>query len=192
MKQWLALAFLLVLFAMVVLPGFGGEDEKTGERDTEEKQGAGMVAPNAPDGLEVGEAAPDFTVETVTGEIVRLSDYRGKKVFLNYWTTWCPPCREEMPEMQKFYEAFSDEVEILAVNGTGTEDGGISMVRDFISSGEYTFPVLLDEQLEINETYQILAIPTTYFIGTDGIIQKERRTGPMTYEFMVKMKDALN
>lgn len=197
MKQWIATAFLVTLLVIGIVSAmnerYGGEEAENDNQEFTEsgQEGAGMVAPNAPSGLKVGEKAPDFTLQTLDGKTVKLSDYRGKKVFLNYWATWCPPCREEMPEMQRFHEKYGDEVVVLAVNGTGTEDSE-KAVRDYILEGEYTFPVLLDKELEINQTYQIISIPTTYFIGTDGVIQEERMVGPMTFDYMKKMKDALN
>ncbi|SFK29254.1 Peroxiredoxin [Halobacillus dabanensis] len=194
MKKWMATAFLLTLFIIVIVSAI---TEQTGTENNkepvseDEMQSGGMKAPNAPDGLEVGEKAPDFTLQTLEGETVKLSDYRGKKVFLNYWATWCPPCREEMPEMQRFHEAYEDEVVILAVNGTGSEKSREN-VRKFVEEGGYTYPILMDKELELNQMYQIISIPTTYFIGTDGVIQEPRIVGPMTYEMMIEKKDALN
>ncbi|SDO88835.1 TlpA family protein disulfide reductase [Halobacillus aidingensis] len=189
MKKWLATAFLVILLGLIIFTTFSEKDEVEQQKSSASQE-TGMVAPNAPDGLQVGEQAPDFTLETLNGETVKLSDFRGKKVFLNYWATWCPPCREEMPEMQKFHEKYGDEVVMLAVNGTGTEKKREDVGR-FVKNGGYTFPILLDKELEINQTYQILSIPTTYFIGTDGVIQEPRIVGPMTYEMMEKKKDAL-
>ncbi|MGP4059933.1 peroxiredoxin family protein [Halobacillus litoralis] len=196
MKQWGATAFLVLLFAFVIISALNENDEKEADSGLQEysdrdQEGAGMTAPNAPDGLEEGEQAPDFTLQTLEGETVKLSDFKGKKVFLNYWATWCPPCREEMPEMQRFHEEFGDEVVILAVNGTGSEKS-VKQVKEYVQEGEYTFPILLDKDLAINQTYEIISIPTTYFIGTDGVIQQPRIVGPMTYEYMKEMKNALN
>jgi peroxiredoxin len=194
MKKWMATAFLLTLFIIVIVTAI---NEQTGTENNREPvseaemQNGGMSAPNAPDGLKVGEKAPDFTLQTLEGETVKLSDYRGKKVFLNYWATWCPPCREEMPEMQRFHEAYKDEVVILAVNGTGSEKSRED-VRKFVEERDFTFPILMDKELEINQMYQIISIPTTYFIGTDGVIQEPRIVGPMTYKVMKDKKDALN
>lgn len=194
MQKWIAGLFLagLLIFGL-----FSVTQEKSAEQQTSDEpgisgsqDGTGMTAPNAPEGLQVGDTAPDFTLETLEGEKVSLSDFKGKKVFLNYWATWCPPCREEMPEMQRFQEAYGEEVVILAVNGTGSEKS-IENVATFVEDGGYTFPVLLDKELSLNQDYQIISIPTTYFIGTDGTIQEPRIVGPMTYEDMEKMKNAL-
>lgn len=149
-----------------------------------------MITPPGDSGLDVGQIAPEIKLETLSGETVRLSDLKGKKVFINFWATWCPPCKKEMPEMQKFYEEYSDEVEILAVNATGQEKG-IKTVEDFIESGNYTYPILLDKKLKVTEDYKAFALPTTYFIGTNGVIQQPRKVGPMTYDFMVEMSEKL-
>ncbi|WP_281658031.1 TlpA disulfide reductase family protein [Halobacillus sp. Cin3] len=194
MQKWIAGLFLAGLLIFGI---FSVTQEKSAEQQTSDEpgisgsqDGTGMTAPNAPEGLQVGDTAPDFTLETLEGEKVSLSDFKGKKVFLNYWATWCPPCREEMPEMQRFQEAHGEEVVILAVNGTGSEKS-VENVAAFVKDGGYTFPVLLDKELSLNQDYQIISIPTTYFIGTDGTIQEPRIVGPMTYEHMEKMKNAL-
>ncbi len=154
------------------------------------QDGTMMVAPNAPKELKTGEKAPDFSLETLSGDLLTLADLKGKKVFLNFWATWCPPCQEEMPELEKFYQDFGDEVEIVAVNATGSEKD-VSEVNKYMNGHNYHFPVVLDKELKVNDLYQALTIPTTYFIGRDGRIQQPKKVGPMTYDFMVKMKESL-
>ncbi|RWZ60390.1 TlpA family protein disulfide reductase [Halobacillus fulvus] len=195
-KRVFAALFLLALLAFGIYSGVTDGDKKQVANQSAENDGTTMYAPNSPAGLQAGEMAPDFTLKTLDGENVQLSDLKGKKVFVNFWATWCPPCREEMPEMQRFHEEFGDEVVVLAVNGTGSEKGAnfenkMQVVKDYVEEGSYTFPVLLDEQLDITTEYQAISIPTTYFIGTDGTIQKPRRVGPMNYEFMIEMKNDL-
>lgn len=119
-------------------------------------------------GLRVGEPAPDFELKTLEGKKVKLSDYRGKKVIVNFWATWCPPCKAEMPDIQKYYNEGNDNVEILAVNIDPQYD-----VQKFVREANVTFPVLLDSKDEVNTLYRILTIPTTYFIDQDGIIQSK-------------------
>ncbi|MBM7703781.1 TlpA family protein disulfide reductase [Metabacillus iocasae] len=134
-------------------------------------------------GLETGKKAPVFKLRVLGGEEVSLSDYQGKKVILNFWATWCPPCKAEMPEMQKFYNQYSDDVEILAVNLTSSEQT-VDAVNQFLQERGFTFPVLLDEKEEVSsKQYKILTIPTTYFIDESGTITK-RINGPMNYEQM--------
>ena len=132
-------------------------------------------------GLEKRKLAPDFELTTLTGETVSLSDYKGKTVILNFWASWCPPCRVEMPYMENYYEENKDSenVEILAVNMTKKERGGgdkIEKVEGFVDELKLTFPVLLDEAGEVMKLYQVMAYPTTYIINPEGIITaKETR-----------------
>lgn len=134
-------------------------------------------------GLQIGESAPDFTLTNLQGESMSLSDYRGNKVILNFWASWCGPCRSEMPDMQKFYEAKQDEnIEILAVNLTHFERQR-EHVEKFVEEFGITFPIPLDEENQQYETYEVLTIPTTFFIDEKGIIQ-QKHVGPMSYEFM--------
>jgi len=127
-----------------------------------------------------GAAAPDFTVTNLAGETVRLSDYRGKVVLVNIWATWCAPCRQEMPSMQRLYEALEGtDFEILAVSidaQAGQEDafgrpGGD--LRAFAEEMGLTFPILHDPEARIERTYQTTGVPETFLIGRDGLIYKK-------------------
>ncbi|WP_343051098.1 redoxin domain-containing protein [Paraliobacillus salinarum] len=139
-------------------------------------------------GLNVGNTAPDFTLETLSGDQVSLSDYRGKKVMLNFWATWCPPCRAEMPAMQNFYT--DNDVEVLAVNLISTETAKQDVV-DFVDSFGLTFSILLDEGNQVALAYGIRPIPTTYMIDTNGVIQK-KSFGPMNQEQMEQALTSMN
>jgi peroxiredoxin len=119
-------------------------------------------------GLKVGEMAPDFELKTLDGKTAKLSDYRGKKVILNFWATWCPPCKAEMPDIQKYHQEVGDSVVILAVNIDPQYD-----VQKFAREANVTFPVLLDSKDEVNTLYRILTIPTTYFIDEKGTIRSK-------------------
>jgi peroxiredoxin len=196
LRKIIASIFLLILLSITIYNTTNKQDDDgtgpnefnvTGDATVD---GVSITPPNTPQGIQVGQVAPNFTLQTLKGEKLQLSDLRGKKVFLNFWATWCNPCKKEMPEMQKFYEAFGDEVVIVAVNATASEKS-IKDVQDYVDSGAYTFPVLLDRKLKVSDRYQIITIPTTYFIGTDGIVQLQKKVGPMTYEFMVEMKNKL-
>ncbi|MGG0658265.1 TlpA disulfide reductase family protein [Rummeliibacillus pycnus] len=137
-------------------------------------------------GLEVNQTAPDFKLKTLEGKEVKLSDYRGKKVILNFWATWCPPCKAEIPHMEKYYknQAKDDGVEILAVNLTSS-DKDEKYIRDFVKSYDMTYPVLLDKEGEQQKQYEIVTIPTTFFIDQKGKIQK-KIIGPMDQDMMSK------
>ena len=109
--------------------------------------------------------AVDFTLYTLEGEEVSLFDYKGKLVFLNFWATWCPPCRAEMPSMERISNQLpADSFIILAVNVNEPKEE----VQAFIAENGYTFPVLLDSDGRISSVYQVQGIPTTWLIGPDG------------------------
>jgi len=134
-------------------------------------------------GVEKGMLAPDFELLDMAGNPVQLSDFRGKTVFVNFWATWCPPCRVEMPHMQQLYENYSDkDVVILGVNVTATEKT-FEGVQTFIEKEQLTFPIVLDEEGDITYQYQIMAFPTTYVLDGSGII-KEKFRGAINYEMM--------
>lgn len=144
------------------------ETEKTGDASKE--------------GLEVGNTAPDFKLPTLEGETIQLSDLRGERVMINFWATWCPPCRAEMPDMQKFHE--NKDVNILAVNLTETE-GSLINIQNFVNDYDITFPILKDENTEVANTYQIQPIPTTFMVDSKGVIQF-KAFGAMNYDLMVQ------
>ncbi|GAA0430390.1 redoxin domain-containing protein [Lentibacillus halophilus] len=133
-------------------------------------------------GLQIGKKAPDFELQTLQGEKVSLTDYRGQRVLVNFWASWCAPCRAEMPDMQKFYE--NKDIEILAVNLT-TAENSESDVVDFVDEYGLTFPIPMDKNSNVANTYQIKPIPTSYMIDSEGRIQY-KQLGPMNYEQMVQ------
>jgi len=151
----------------------------------------GAIAPKESIGIEQGSTAPDFELETLDGETLKLSDLRGKKVILNFWATWCPPCREEMPAMQKYFDEHKDEVVIVAVNMTD-RDTNEEAVHDYINEFNFTYPIPMDREDEVSKAYGVINVPTTYFIGTDGVVQQPRRSGPVDYDYIDEMVNKLN
>jgi peroxiredoxin len=126
-----------------------------------------------------GFAAPDFTLALLGGGEITLSDLRGKVVVLNLWASWCPPCRAEMPAMQRLYEANRARgLEILAIN-TAYQDSRTS-AQEFISEHELTFPVPIDQRGAVARQYLLQALPTTFFIDHQGIIRQVVVGGPMS------------
>ena len=118
----------------------------------------------------LGKQAPDFQLPDLEGQPVSLSSFRGQPVLLNFWASWCAPCRYEMPFLQEIHEEWtgkSPSVVVLAVN-IGESS---SKVNEFINMYNLSFPVLLDTKQDIARKYNIRAIPTTFLIDKDGIIQ---------------------
>ncbi len=136
-------------------------------------------------GIAVGEAAPDFELLNLNGEKVKLSDFQGKKVMLNFWATWCPPCKEEMPAMEKYYKQSNGDVVILAVNIDPQYN-----VKQYVNEMGISFPVLLDEKDKVNSIYQVLTIPTTFFIDEHGII-RQKYLSAMSVELMKQYMDEM-
>jgi len=133
-------------------------------------------------GLEVGNRAPDFELPTLEGGEVKLSDLRGERVMINFWASWCAPCRAEIPDMQEFYE--DTDIQILAVNLTQTEDN-YDNVPKFVKNYGMEFPILMDEENSASTTYQIQPIPTSFMIDSEGII-RYKAMGAMNYDLMVQ------
>jgi thiol-disulfide isomerase/thioredoxin len=109
----------------------------------------------------------NFTLSILDGQSTTLSAYKGKVLILNFWATWCGPCREEMPSMEILYKRFKNNgLEILAIDG-GEDD---TTVRQFIKNSNYTFPILMDRNGMVNYVYGIQAIPTSFIIDREGKI----------------------
>lgn len=119
---------------------------------------------------EVGHVAPDFTLKTLDGNTVRLSDLRGQKVVLiNFWATWCPPCRLEMPTMQQIYAEYKTRgFEILAVN---IESDARKEIGDFAKELRLTFPIVLDPDMKVTRRFRIIGLPVSVLIDRQGIIR---------------------
>lgn len=135
----------------------------------------GGLTPSPREGL----AAPDFQLELLGAGRVQLSGLRGQIVIVNLWASWCPPCRAEMPALERVYEANRERgLEILVVNTTfqDSEAGAAEFVREF----GLTFPIALDRTGEVSRTYLLRALPTTFFIDREGIIRKVILGGPMS------------
>lgn len=119
--------------------------------------------------LAVGDSAPDFELIDLEGNKHRLSDYRGEGVFLNFWGTWCEPCKREMPYMENQSQEFEDKgVNIVAINIKGSD----LQVETFRDNYDLTFPIAIDKTESVKEAYTIKPLPTTFIINKDGKIEK--------------------
>lgn len=177
-KNMIAILFLIGLI------GYGIYDYMK-ESSSESAQTTVLGTEDVEVGIQKGQLAPDFELVDLQGNPVKLSDFKGKRVLLNFWATWCPPCRVEMPHMQKFYDDYqSEDVVILGVNMTYTESH-LSDVQKFLNVGQFTFPIVLDEDGEVMMDFQVMAYPTSYLLDSSGVIQ-DKFVGAMSYEIMEK------
>ncbi len=169
----------LIILALVAGLAYKGYDEYRTSQGAEPVSIAGDDSVLG--GLEVGQQAPAFELETIEGETVALSDYAGEQVVLNFWASWCPPCREELPELIEFGEETG--IPVLGVNVTKNERRGKADVEAFLTEVPVSFPVLLDEAGVVEKTYRVVALPTTYVIGTDGRITA-KQIGPVDFDWL--------
>lgn len=121
-----------------------------------------------PIGINIGNMAPDFQLKSLNGTSVKLSDMRGKPVLVNFWATWCGPCRSEMPYLQQINDTWTAKGLVMLEVDLGENS---AIVHNFMTSLNLTLPVLLDSAQTVANTYSVSAIPTTYFIDKNGIIR---------------------
>ena len=125
-----------------------------------------------------GFLAPDFSLKTINGEEVTLSDFHGQPILVNFWASWCPPCRAEMPSMENVYQEYQDQgFVVLAINVTHQD-----VLNDavyFVEEQGFTYPILLDERGIASQEYQLRSLPTSFFIDREGIIQQIVLGGPI-------------
>lgn len=125
-----------------------------------------------------GFSAPDFELPTPYGELISLGDLHGQPVIINLWTSWCPPCRAEMPALENVYQAYQDSgLVVLGINATNQDD--VEAATEFASNLGLTFPILLDTDGYVSNEYQLRSLPTTFFVDPEGIIQEVIVGGPM-------------
>lgn len=138
--------------------------------------------PNAV-GWSVGSRAPEIELKDLKGDTVRLSDLSGKPVLVNFWASWCTPCRIEMPIMEKKYRAYKDAQNLVILAVDIKDDAGIDAVRNFLGELSLTFPVLLDSEGIAATAYNVLGLPTSFFIDRRGVIRASR-VGAMSESYM--------
>jgi len=130
--------------------------------------------PEMPTAPYAGNLAPDFTLSGLTDDNFSLSHYRGRPVLINFWASWCPPCRTELPALQAAYTKYSDAIGFVAVDVKEDRD----TVAAFVDDMSLTFPVLLDAEGQITQLYEIRGTPTTIFVAADGTVAA-RHVGPL-------------
>lgn len=138
----------------------------------------------------IGKKAPDFTLKDINNRPFNLSSLRGKVVILNFWATWCPPCRAEMPSLNNLYREFRNRgLEVVAIS----TDRSSSVIEDYISKNPIDFTVLIDTDNRVSRQFKVFSIPTTFLIDRNGTIierylGEENWTSP---EIKKKIKEAL-
>lgn len=142
------------------------EKEENAGSDISSEQG-GSVDSDSNDDSEIP-AAPDFTVYDIDGDAVSLSDFIGKPVIINFWASWCGPCKMEMPEFEEKFNELGGDIQFLMVNLTDENRETRETAISYIEESGYTFPVYFDTDQDAAYTYGVYSIPSTYFIGADG------------------------
>jgi len=137
-----------------------------------------------------GFLAPDFTLQTTTGESIRLSDLRGQAVMVNLWATWCPPCRAEMPAIQKMYDEYKGQgFTVLAIDMTYQDNP--AAVAPFVQEYGLTFPALLEPSGATARLYELRSLPSSFFIDRQGVIREVVIGGPMAEALLRTRIEAL-
>lgn len=164
-KKILMTTLLIIVFAGIVVGAYFGYKKLSGTRSP---SGQGTIK-NKGD-------YKNFTMTDVDGNEVKLSDYIGKPVIINFWASWCPPCKAELPHFEKLAKEYKGQVHFLMVN---VESNNKDAVKNFVKSNGYTFPLYFDKNESGSNAYSVQSIPLTVFITADGKIG-ERRLGAMS------------
>lgn len=117
---------------------------------------------------EVGHVAPNFTLTTLAGQTLNLTQFRGKPVYLNFFASWCPPCQFETPDVEKMYKKYGNKITFIGVNLAFNDT--VPRLKQFLKTYGVTYPVLLDKSGSVTKTYKVMAIPTSFFIKSNGVI----------------------
>jgi thiol-disulfide isomerase/thioredoxin len=172
-RRWLPLLFALLL--VLTVTGCGQQEEA-----------APPIDPHV--GATAGKIAPDFTLTTMSGQQVKLSELRGQKIFLNFWASWCPPCKREMPDLQQMSREYEGQVLVYGVNVTSEDT--LEKAQEMAGQLALTFPHLLDLNGKVKRDYRVLSLPVSITIGPDGRVV-DRHDGQLSHEQMKGMFERL-
>ena len=176
-KLWIIISVVFIVFFVAAVFVYGKLTESYTPNIPDDftiHTGSGSEQTNRPSdgsGDSVSEyAAPDFTVYDADGNAVSLSDLKGKPVIVNFWATWCGPCKSELPSFDEAYAKYGDKVHFMMVNMTDGQSETVDGVKKFVSDNGFTFPTYYDTDLDAAYTYGVNSIPMTYFIMSNGDI----------------------
>ncbi len=170
-RKLIAIAVALVVVLVGALALYNGIGDKTSydnlavtkpENESDETENGGE------DGN--SDLAPDFTVIDTEGNSVKLSDMRGKPVIVNFWASWCGPCKGEMPDFEEKYKEYGDEINFMMINLTDGSGDTVKSASEFIESRGYSFPIYFDTMMEAAMAYSVYSIPVTFFIDAQGSV----------------------
>jgi peroxiredoxin len=178
---------ILVLAAIAALFGFGTGLIIINSRPTSENPVLVLPTSNV-QGLAVGSSAPDFTLNTLAGQAVSLKELRGKRVLINFWASWCPPCLAEIPDLKAAYNQLREEN--VAFIGIGTQDE-TDKLKQFSGENDLPYTVVEDPKGNVSDSYGVLGLPTTVLVDSTGVVRKVF-TGPITKDQVIAELGKIN
>jgi len=182
----IAVAFIVLIGGASVIYTLLGDEMAPDQLVTEKAQQQEADE----EGVQQDTAAPDFTVYDAEGNEIRLSDYIGKPIVLNFWASWCGPCQHEMPYFDEKYLEMGEEVAFLMVNMTDGYRETTEIAGDFVAENGYSFPVLYDVDSDAGTIYEVYSLPTTFFIDSEGNIAAQA-TGAIDAETLQRGIDMI-
>ncbi|MPZ23245.1 MAG: redoxin domain-containing protein [Dehalococcoidia bacterium] len=173
--------------ANILAPGETEVATGEGEELDYEVVESGTPGTSGDTGIEEGQIAPNFATTTLEGERVQLADFRGRIVILNFWATWCGPCRAEMPAMHDIQDIYRDEVVVIALNNQEAYSPALRFIEELGVNFE---AIGLDPSGNVVDEYRVFTMPTSYFIGRDGVIF-DVHLGQVTFDEMIENIEAV-
>ncbi|MGG0174962.1 TlpA family protein disulfide reductase [Gottfriedia acidiceleris] len=174
MKKVIPLLILLVALGYSIFQLY----EKKEEEKKVSNNNDAYIASIQKLGVQVGQQAPDIQLMTLDEKKVNLSSFKGKKVILNFWATWCPPCQDEIPVLEKFHKEHKD-IEMIGVADYIGEKKDLNFIKNFVNKNSMNYRILIDENGDDFRKYGVISIPTTYFINPNGEVVF-KQIGPLT------------
>jgi len=157
-RRYFALKYIFFIILIALILALSGCGQRVEQKEVTRTENENQL---------IGKLAPDFKLKDMAGFEVELSQYRGKPILLVFWATWCPHCRVEMPEINKLYRSFKENVLVFGINVEDEE----SRILKFISDYPVSFPILPDKDGQVARLYKVNSIPTVFFIAPSGVIK---------------------